>query len=215
MTEGHNDRNDLSRNDRSDSSCGSENQSASLVERPILGLGLTPRELSKQPKCFGRRKIGRLSRCGQTSTMSFSLNSSAKVVGGCGMAALLSWILFIKEKTPATLYPAGWDDLIACSELVSIDGSKRLSLSENHVLKVYDKAGTKKAESGTWSYREQSKQYSIVLADQSWNYVLVSPNGSDTCILASGNVEAADLRASWFSITAEYDDSREDDHGAR
>jgi hypothetical protein len=147
--------------------------------------------------------------------MSFSLNSSAKVVGGCGMAALLLWILFIKEKTPATLSPAGWDDLIACSELVSIDGSKRLSLFENHVLKVYDKTATKKTESGTWSYREQSKQYSIMLADQNWDYVLVAPNGSDTCMLAKGSVEAANLGASWFSIANEYDDSRDDDHGAR
>jgi hypothetical protein len=146
--------------------------------------------------------------------MSFSLNSSAKVVGGCGMAALL-WILFIKEKTPAMLSPAGWDHLIPCSELISMDGAKRLSLSENHVLKVYDKTGTTRTETGTWSYREESKQYSIVLSDQNWIYVLVSPNGSDTCMLASGNVEAANLRASWFSITTEYDDSREDDHGAR
>jgi hypothetical protein len=182
---------------------------------PFFNRRLTPRELSRQPKCFTRQTIRRLSRCGQASTMSFSLNSSAKIVGGCGITVLLLWILFTKEKTPATLSPAGWDDLITCSELVSIDGAKRLSLSEDHVLKVYDKTGTKKAESGTWSYREQSKQYSIVLADQSWDYVLVSPNGSDTCILASGNVEAANLRASWFSINTEYDDSREDDHGAR
>ncbi len=131
------------------------------------------------------------------------------------MAALLLWILFIKEKTPATLSPPGWDDLVACSELVSIDGSKRLSLSENHVLKVYDKTGTKKAEGGTWSYREQSKQYSITLADQNWNYVLVAPNGSDTCMLTKGSVEAANLGASWFSIANEHDDSRDDDHGAR
>ncbi len=33
MTEGHNDRNDLSRNDRSDSSCDNSNQSVSLVKR--------------------------------------------------------------------------------------------------------------------------------------------------------------------------------------
>jgi len=147
--------------------------------------------------------------------MSFSLNSFAKVVVGCGIVALLLWILFVKEKTSATPPTAGWDDLSACSELVSIDGSKRLSLFENHVLKVYDKTATKKAESGTWSYRELSKQYSIMLADQNWNYALVTPNGSDTCMLANGSVEAANLRANWFSITTEYDDSRDDDHGAR
>jgi hypothetical protein len=34
-------------------------------------------------------------------------------------------------------------------------------------------------------------------------------------MLANGSVEAADLRASWFSINTEYDDRRDDDHGAR
>jgi hypothetical protein len=121
----------------------------------------------------------------------------------------------VKGKGSGTAAPLGWDDLSTCSELVSIDGSTRLSLFENHVLEVYDKSATKKVESGTWSYLEQSKQYSIVLAGQSWNYVLVSPNGSDTCMLANGSVEAADLRASWFSINTEYDDRRDDDHGAR
>jgi hypothetical protein len=149
----------------------------------------------------------------QTSAMSIS--GFAKAVGGCGIVALLLWILFVKEKTPTTPPIAGWDDLSACSELVSIDGSKRLSLSENHVVKVYDKTATKKTESGTWSHSEQSKQYSITLADQNWDYVLVAPNGSDTCMLAKGSVEAANLGASWFSIANEYDDSRDDDHGAR
>jgi hypothetical protein len=147
--------------------------------------------------------------------MPFSLNSFAKIVGSCGIVAFLSWMLFVKEKASAPPPPAGWDDLSPCSELVSIDGLKRLSLFENHVLEIYDNAATKKAESGTWSYLEQSKQYSIVLADQNSNYILVSPNGSDTCMLANGSVGAANLRASWFSITTEYDDSRDDDHGAR
>ena len=104
--------------------------------------------------------------------MFFSLNGFAKAAGGCGIVALLLWILFVKEKTSVTVPPPGWDYLSACSELVSIDGLRRLSLFENHVLKVYDKTAAKKAESGSWSFREQSKQYSITLADQNRNYIL-------------------------------------------
>jgi hypothetical protein len=56
----------------------------------------------------------------------------------------------------------------------------------------------------------------VTLPDHTSTYFIVAPRGADTCMLIKGDFEAADLRGSWFSSSAEdYDDPREDDHDAR
>jgi len=112
----------------------------------------------------------------------------------------------------------GWQDLLDCSRASSLDGTKELSLSENHRAVLYDK--TKKENgryltvNGSWNFNETSKLYTVTLNDEATAYSIVEPEGAAVCMLVKGDPAAADLRASWFSPIDEKDrpgDKREGD----
>jgi hypothetical protein len=134
-----------------------------------------------------------------------------KVLLACG-GAVFVYAIYVhrsQEVTPPTI--PGWDKLIPCSHAVSIDGSKELLLSEEHIATLYDKSLAKDGKSnenigvlGAWSFDDQSKKYFVSLAGTTNAYTLLSPEQVSTCILIKGNLESADLQESWFS--AEEDD---------
>ncbi|MGF6313430.1 hypothetical protein ABIB82_007570 [Bradyrhizobium sp. i1.8.4] len=110
----------------------------------------------------------------------------------------------------------GWNELVSCSDMTSLDGTQRMTLSEDQVVSLRDERGPKSSKSGLWFYDQSSKRYSVTLLGQTSNYSIVAPRGTGTCMLIKGDLEAADLGGSWFSSsTDDYDDPREDDHGAR
>jgi hypothetical protein len=77
------------------------------------------------------------------------------------------------------------------------------------------KEGDERVSIGRWSYDEASKQYAITVRGQTTNYSLLSHDGIETCMLVKGLFEAANLRESWYSPSAQdyapEDDNRETD----
>ena len=64
------------------------------------------------------------------------------------------------------------------------------------------KEGDERVSTGRWSYDEASKQYAVTVSGQTTNYSLLSQDGIETCMLVKGVFEAANLRESWFSPSA-------------
>ena len=144
-------------------------------------------------------------------------NSLKFFVGVLLVGAIVFWITFKRTDKPQNeALTLGWSELVSCSDLMSLDGIQQMTLSENHVVRFRDERGSKFSKTGLWSYDEPSKRYSVTLPDPTSTYVIVAPRGTDTCMLIKGDLEAADRGGSWFSSSAnDYDDPREDDHGAR
>ena len=55
-----------------------------------------------------------------------------------------------------------------------------------------------KVTRGTWAAEEATKDIVVELGDTETRYTLAIPSGEGECILVSGPISAADLRASWF-----------------
>jgi hypothetical protein len=143
--------------------------------------------------------------------------NSLKLFVGALLVGAIVLITFKRTDKPLNEAPTlGWSELAPCSDLMSLDGIQKMTLSENHVVRLRDKRGSKVSKTGLWSYDEPSKRYSVTLPDQTSTYFIVAPRGTDTCMLIKGDLEAADLRGSWFSSSEDdFDDPRDDDHGAR
>jgi hypothetical protein len=111
----------------------------------------------------------------------------------------------------------GWDDLILCSNVTSLDETKTLDLDEDHravlngtpALNAPQNAPPPKVE-GTWSFDPTSKQYSITIGGVTNVYSLVNPLSIETCMLIKGSIGAADMRDSWFATRD--DPSEGEDH---
>src|SRR5262249_55947820 len=87
---------------------------------------------------------------------------------GAGLV-FVAWIFFHSERKEWPTIP-GWDDLIYCSEVQSLDGYKQLSFSANHVVQFYENRSSKDRKEkrtviGTWSFDENSKRYTVTLND--------------------------------------------------
>jgi hypothetical protein len=98
--------------------------------------------------------------------------------------------------------PPGWEELILCSELTSIDSKKSLSLNSDLSAELIEPSdGGPKTSKGHWSLLDAEKHlYQIDIADAVSNYIVVSPPDAEGCILARGGLNYADLRHSWFSV---------------
>jgi hypothetical protein len=120
--------------------------------------------------------------------------------------------LLISHASKSQIAPTpGWDDLILCSNLVSLEGAKTLSLSEDHsVIFTDDKAVENNSADnnftikGTWSYDESLKEYAVTLSGVTAIYTVVQPKNSPACLFIQGKLEAADLRESWVSVDNDY-----------
>ncbi len=141
--------------------------------------------------------------------------SWAKVLYTLAAVALVYWIFFYRPDEARTTEnkstPPGWDDLAPCSDMVSFDGTKTLTLSEDHRASVYYKDPLKEPKEGergvsvegTWSFDEISKRYSVIFNGVTTDYLMLFPEDVNTCMLIKGDLETADLRGSWFSKSDE------------
>ena len=127
---------------------------------------------------------------------------------GCVAAGGLYWALFrtdvVEDTKPPIALIAGWDELGACPNMVSLDGTREIKFSENQNAEVWDHSSSKEGASdiaqGAWSYDAASKRYAVRLNAETTTYTLVARGEPVTCILYKGDLGSADLRASWFSF---------------
>ena len=136
----------------------------------------------------------------------------SSVLVGCVGIALIYFVFFHQRAAIPNLPTVpGWDELARCSYMTSLDGTKELTLSDDHRAAFSDnsRARNQKGEGvnilGSWSFDESSKLYSVTLNDETTIYILLSPERSNGCLLIKGDIQAADLRASWFSSTSDDD----------
>jgi hypothetical protein len=104
------------------------------------------------------------------------------------------------------------DPLALNYEMVSLEGTERLTLwfggrAELRKLLETGNYGPGQHLLGTWRLDEMSGRYRIELGSQAASYALAKPRDSRTCILVAGDLSAADLTTSWFSV---FDDRRID-----
>jgi hypothetical protein len=137
------------------------------------------------------------------------ISNAVRVLCACTCLAFVYWVIVHKpEKVPTAL---GWEDLIACSDSTSLDGTRHLFLSENSHATLYEAHGPSDrrrdheiiSKEGTWSLDEISKRYLVVLNGETTTYLFVSPESGGMCMLIAGGVQSADLRQSWFSSPAD------------
>lgn len=110
----------------------------------------------------------------------------------------------------------GLDDISECGTLTSFDGTKTIDFDRDHKIGLTEKSpdGDEKSErksTGTWSFDEENERYTVSLQNASVSYQLVKPEDASVCILAPGDdVEAVNLRESWFGKIEEQDDDEDD-----
>lgn len=145
--------------------------------------------------------------------MAAGLSTTIKVLCACSGVAFV-YLMF--EHRPAIAPTAlGWNELIYCSDSTSLDGTRRLSFSENSRATLYAAQGSSDrrngheiiSREGTWSFDESSNKYLVVLDGDTTEYQLVSPESGGMCMLVPGDLKSADLQQSWFSSPA--DDNHE------
>jgi hypothetical protein len=126
--------------------------------------------------------------------------------------ALIYWAFFRESPEKRASVPSvpGWDELGSCSDTVSLDMQRALELSEDGGATLTDLTAPKNdriehAVHGEWRFDAASKKYSVTLDAQIVIYSLVSRESIATCILVKGDLGAADLTASWFSIQEDND----------
>jgi hypothetical protein len=60
--------------------------------------------------------------------MGVSFNRFAVFFSACGLLILVLWILSGRSNAPNVPPVPGWDELVACADLVSVGGSKQMKL---------------------------------------------------------------------------------------
>jgi hypothetical protein len=106
---------------------------------------------------------------------------------------------------PSSLIP-GWDDLDECSPMTSFDGYKSLDFDSDHNVDLTEEDNpddgkftkSERKTSGTWSYHDEHKRFTVIINDRSTDYTLMRPEGSDVCILAVGDLRSVNITESWF-----------------
>ena len=135
-----------------------------------------------------------------------------------GAAALGALVIILRPwDTPVARAPAapshhGWARLLPCSDTASMDGSKTLTLDEDHSAKLVEgdpahAAAGKTTVEGEWRFDRGRGLYSVTLNGKSTSYSIesISAGPATVCALIKGDLGAADLRSSWFS-SPEVDD---------
>jgi hypothetical protein len=133
----------------------------------------------------------------------------AKVAIGLSIAALLLvvWpkITSTPQKNTKSATP-GWEDLILCSELVSFDGKKTLSLFDDGTAELKDNSDTEKLSAkGKWVPGNAPNRYSIQFENKDLHYERIAPEGWGSCMLVFGTSFGANLQLSWFAVEPELD----------
>jgi len=97
----------------------------------------------------------------------------------------------------------GWEELASCTNLVSFNGKVYLTLFEDHAVTLNKEKSSSDQMVGKWSFDETSQQYALTLQSHTDAYKLVSPEGTSTCMLIKGDLDAADLKSSWYSLISD------------
>lgn len=110
----------------------------------------------------------------------------------------------------------GWDGLIPCSDVHSLDASRHLSLSRDGQAEMATEEGTeRKTASGNWRLDKTTNAYSVTIANQTSTYLILNSDGLP-CMLIKGTMNAANLFESWFAMeppTPHDYDPPPDDYG--
>jgi hypothetical protein len=119
-----------------------------------------------------------------------------------------------------------FDTIDDCSPFSSVDGARQLDFDViGGLVTLSDEAGgllapasgdTPLKSVGTFVADEKTQQVFIRVAGLKGRYTLVAPAGSDQCILAAGDTDAADLERSWYGAAEEDDPTlpSDDDDGS-
>jgi hypothetical protein len=139
-------------------------------------------------------------------------NRRLLILAGLIALALYIWLAIPTTKWPIRPISAGWDDLIFCLDLVSFDGAKTLSITEDGTATIEQKSrpGSSTKVVGTWQLSGQPNRYILKFNEKENSYERIAPSGADMCMLVAGNADIADLRQSWFAIRSD-DGPLEDD----
>jgi hypothetical protein len=107
------------------------------------------------------------------------------IYGGLGVICLFTIfrVVFEQRETPPVI--AGWEGISNCSSMVSFDGKRRLTLSENHFARIDESDRT--STEGGWSFDQNTSKYTITIRDESIIYSVVAPGGGDDCLLVKGD----------------------------
>jgi hypothetical protein len=131
------------------------------------------------------------------------------IYGGVGAIVLYAMFNVVFEQREPSQVVAGWDGISNCSFMVSLDGKRRLSLSENHFARIEEPDRT--STEGLWSFDQSTGKYTVTIHDESIIYSAVAPGDGDGCMLIRGDLATADLLRSWFYSRADLDDQSDDE----
>jgi len=137
-------------------------------------------------------------------------NLSGKVIyGGLGLILLCTSfnVVFRQREAPPAI--PGWDAISSCSFMVSFDGKRRLSLSENHFARIEEPDHA--SADGSWSFDGTTGKYIVTMRDEPVAYSVVAPGDRDNCMLIRGDLATADLHRSWFYSRADVDDQSDNE----
>jgi hypothetical protein len=125
------------------------------------------------------------------------------------VSAISRWQTPHTTRKVAAKGPPGWEDLLLCSLLTSIDSTKALTLDEDMSAELTDNNGGSetKVSKGQWSVvNAERHMYRIDTRGAEGTYTVVSPPDAEGCVLAAGASNYVDLRRSWFSVKTDYPD---------
>ena len=110
--------------------------------------------------------------------------------------------LAAKPRSAAPPDKPGYEDLVPCAFLTSIDSKRSLYLSGDHTARLSDSSGTgTNWSAGHWDLVDDDDHvYKITIDGETTTYTLVSAPEGEGCMLAAGTTTAADLEKSWFSV---------------
>jgi hypothetical protein len=100
----------------------------------------------------------------------------------------------------------GWEQLARCSFLTSLDGNKDLSLWDDGRAELFDNTSKDKdvvAVEGQWRFEQATNLFAVIFDGVSKSYAVVEPGQGPICMLLKGDLQAADLKESWFSPTSD------------
>jgi hypothetical protein len=124
-------------------------------------------------------------------------------LGGIGLGAhYLATHRPTREPEPSP--QPGWDQLTRCSFVTSFDGNKSLSFSEDGRAEMYDNTHKDNdAIIGEWRFDEATNLFTVTFTGISNSYAMAEPGQGPICMLLKGELQAADLKGSWFSPSSD------------
>jgi hypothetical protein len=123
--------------------------------------------------------------------------------GGIGLGVYYLVMHTVPHREPEPSKP-GWERLARCSFLTSFDGNKDLSLWDGGRAELFDNTNKDKdALQGEWRFDEATSLFAVIFDGISKSYAVVEPGQGPICMLLKSDLQAADLKESWFSQSSD------------